>query len=218
MSFSSEHIEAAHRHLRKADPVMRELIDSVGPFQLTLRPRRFQMLVRSILAQQISTSAARSIRRKLDRLVAPGGPTPEKLSRLSAAKMRTAGVSPQKASYLADLSEKVLDGTVRLRAVGRMNDEDVIAELVQVKGIGVWTAQMFLMFCLGRTDVFPYDDLGIRTAVKKLYDLEELPDRATSEALAAPWRPHATIASWYLWRSHDLKANPDSNGDEVYPC
>ena len=217
MSLPPEQIKQAHRHLRQADPVMRNLIDAVGPFRLKLRRQRFQMLVRSIIAQQISTSAARSIRRRFDKLVAPGGPTAEKIARLSIKKMRTAGVSPQKAGYLTDLSQKVLDGTVRLRTVGRMNDDEVIAELVQVKGIGVWTAQMFLMFSLGRPDIFPHGDLGIRNALWELYGLDALPDQKTSERLATPWRPHATIASWYLWRSHDIKTL-DANDSEIFPC
>ncbi len=196
---------------------MRSLIDAVGPPIMKLRPQRFQMLVRSIIAQQISTLAARSIRRRFDRLVAPGAPTAEKIARLTPDEMRTAGISPQKAVYLHDLAAKVLDGTVRLRAVGRMSDDDVIAEFVQVKGIGVWTSQMFLMFCLGRPDVFPHDDLGIRNAIKSLYRLDELPDRKVSEELSAPWRPHATIASWYLWRSHDLKTGA-ADGPDIFPC
>jgi DNA-3-methyladenine glycosylase II len=217
MSFPEPQLKQARRHLRRSDPVMRSLIDAVGPPVLKLRPQRFQMLVRSIIAQQISTMAARSIRRRFDQLVGPGTTTAEKVARLSPQQMRTAGISPQKATYLLDLSAKVLDGTVRLRTVGRMTDDEVIAELVQVKGIGVWTSQMFLMFCLGRPDVFPHGDLGIRNAMKILYRLEELPDRTTSEELSAPWRPHATIASWYLWRSHDLKTGA-ADGPDIFPC
>ncbi len=217
MSLPSHQIRNARRHLRQCDPIMRNLVDAVGPVRLKLRPRRFQMLVASIIAQQISTAAARSIRRRFDRLVAPGGPTAQKLAGLTAEQMRSAGISPQKAGYLADLADKVLSGTVRLRAVGRMSDDEVIDELIQVKGVGIWTAQMFLIFCLGRPDVFPHDDLGIRQAIKNLYQLEELPDKSESDGLSAPWRPHATIASWYLWRSHDLKSAVTDDTD-VYPC
>jgi len=217
MSLPAQEVRQARRHLRRVDPVMRELIDCVGPVRLKLRPRRFSMLAYSIIAQQISTSAARSIRRRFDRLVAPGRVTPSKLAQLSTEELRRAGISPQKSKYLHDLAEKVLDGTVRLRRVGNMSDENVIAELMQVKGIGVWTAQMFLMFCLGRPDVFPHDDLGIRHALRTLYQLEALPDRDESDRLSAPWRPHATIASWYLWRSHDVKAAAPKT-PEVFPC
>jgi DNA-3-methyladenine glycosylase II len=129
---------------------------------------------------------------------------------LSTQQLRAAGLSPQKTSYLHDLAAKVRDGTVRLDRVHRMSDEEVIAELIQVKGIGVWTAQMFLMFSLGRPDVFPHDDLGIRAALRKLYGLADLPRREESLAIAEPWRPYATIACWYCWRSLDLR-----NGGEL---
>jgi DNA-3-methyladenine glycosylase II len=114
-------------------------------------------------------------------------------------------VSPQKAGYLLDLSKKVIDGDVRLPQLSRLPDEAVIAELIKVKGIGEWTAQMFLMFSLGRLDVLPHQDLGIRTALRNLYGLADLPDKAACHNIARPWRPFATIASWYSWRSLDLK-------------
>ena len=204
MAFSREHITAGHRHIRRRDPVMRRLVDRVGPFRLKVRRDRFGMLVSSIIAQQISWKAAKSIRARLGDLVAPEPVTPHNLAALSIAAIRSAGVSPQKAGYLHDLAARVDSGTVRLDRVGRLADEDVIAELVQVKGIGVWTAQMFLMFSLGRLDVFPHDDLGIRAALKNLYGLAELPDKQTSLESARPWRPYATIASWYCWRSHEI--------------
>lgn len=198
------------RHFRRHDRVISDLIVRVGPY--TLRPQRdrFGMLVRSIISQQISMSAARSIRAKLEALVAPEKIAPEVLARLDAARLRTAGVSPQKAGYLLDLAAKIADGTVRLHRVGRMSDEEVIEELIQVKGIGRWTAQMFLIFSLGRPDVFPPDDLGIRTALKNLYGLPDLPTRDESHALAAPWSPYSTLASWYLWRSLDLAKKRDN--------
>lgn len=205
MPFKPLDIADAIRHLRRRDATLRVVIDAVGPFTLKLERDRFRMLVRSIIAQQISGSAARSIRARLDALLAPQRVTPESLAALSLPRLRSAGLSPQKASYLHDLSAKVASREVRLHRVAKMSDDEVIAELVQVKGIGVWTAQMFLMFSLGRLDVFPHDDLGIRSALKKLYGLSELPDRKTSHAIATPWRPYATIASWYCWRSHDVE-------------
>jgi len=204
MAFNKDAIRAARLHLRKRDPVMRRLIDAVGPFTLPLDRDRFRMLVRSIISQQISGKAAQSIRQRLEALVAPEKISPHNLAGLSVAELRSAGVSPQKASYLHDLAAKVDAGTVRLARVARMTDEEVIAELVQVKGIGVWTAQMCLMFSLGRLDVFPHDDLGIRAAIRNLYGLTDLPDRETSNEIARPWRPYATVASWYCWRSHEL--------------
>ncbi len=205
MAFSADAVAAARRHLRKHDPVMRRLIDVVGPFNLKVRRDRFGMLVRSIISQQISGKAARSIGKRLELLVAPEKMTPHTLAARTIAELRSAGVSPQKASYLHDLAAHVDSGAVRLSRLGRMTDSDVIAELVQVKGIGVWTAQMFLMFSLGRLDVFPHDDLGIRSALRNMYGLAELPDRETSHEIAKPWRPYATIASWYCWRSLEVK-------------
>lgn len=196
-----ERLLAGVDHVRKADPVMRDLIDRVGPLRLKPRRRRFDMLVRSIISQQISTGAANSIYRRLKQTVAPERLNAPTLAALSLAQFRGAGISPQKTRYLVDLSEHVLKGQLQLDRLPRMTDEEVIQELVQVKGIGVWTAQMFLIFSLGRPDVFPHDDLGIRVALRKLYQLKELPDKQTSHAIALPWRPYATVASWYCWRS-----------------
>jgi DNA-3-methyladenine glycosylase II len=189
------------RHLRRADPVLREVIERVGPFRMTLQTRRFESLARAIVAQQISGAAARSIWRKLIAAARSRTLTADALAALSDIELRACGVSPQKLSYLRDLHEKVGGRVVRLHRAHRLSDEDVIAELVTVKGIGVWTAQMFLMFSLGRPDVLPHQDLGIRAAIKRLYGLPDLPDRETCEEIAAPWRPHATVACWYLWRS-----------------
>ena len=169
--------------------------------------RRFVALARAIIGQQISGRAARSIWRNLQETVKPARITPVTIARLTADQLRSAGVSPQKASYLHDLAEKAGNGCVRLNRIGRLGDVDVIDELVQVKGIGVWTAQMFLMFSLCRIDVFAPDDLGLRSAIRDLYDLSELPDKQTATEIADPWRPYQTIACWYLWRSTEL--DPD---------
>jgi DNA-3-methyladenine glycosylase II len=198
-------IQKARRHLRTSDPVMRTVIDAVGPFTLRLEPDRFCMLVRSIISQQISTAAARSIRGRLQELAGPGGLTAEIVARFTVEQLRSAGLSPQKASYIADLAVKVHDGAVDLRQIGRLSDERIVEQLTQVKGIGRWTAQMFLIFSLGRLDVFPHDDLGVRAAIRDRYGLAELPDKPTAIAIAAPWRPYASVASWYCWRTLDLK-------------
>jgi DNA-3-methyladenine glycosylase II len=203
MPFTPAHIASARRHLRKNDEVLKRVIDVVGPFTLKVNRDRFQMLVRSIISQQISGKAAKSIRERLDRLIAPQKVTPHNLAALTIEQLRAVGISPQKAGYLHDLAAKVDGGVVRLNRLARMSDDEAIAELVQVKGIGVWTAQMCLMFSMGRLDVFPHDDLGIRSALKKLYGLSDLPDKETSLEIARPWRPYATIASWYCWRSHE---------------
>jgi DNA-3-methyladenine glycosylase II len=201
-------IQKARRHLRGADPVMRVVIDAVGPFTLRLERDRFGMLVRAIISQQISTSAARSIRRRLQELA----PDMKAIAQLSVDQLRSVGLSPQKASYVADLARKVNDGTVDLRQIGRLSDERVVEQLTQVRGIGCWSAQMFLIFSLGRLDVFPHDDLGVRTAIRDRYGLADLPDKHTAHAIAAPWRPYASVASWYCWRTLDLNRERVAKG------
>jgi DNA-3-methyladenine glycosylase II len=205
LKLTLETINDGLKHLRAADPVMENLIDRVGAFGLRPRRDRFRMLVRAIISQQISTHAARSIRRRLEKLVAPENITAETLARFKPAELRTAGLSSQKAAYLLDLSRKITTGQMRLGQLHRLSDDEVIEQLIQVNGIGVWTAQMFLIFSLGRMDIFPHADLGIRAALRNLYELDELPDKITSHKIAEPWRPFATIASWYCWRSHELK-------------
>ena len=201
-------VQTALTHLRSADPTMRRLIDAVGPFALQPeRKRRFSVLARAIISQQVSTAAARTIRGRLEGVLDDGGLSAEGIAGLKESQLRSVGLSRQKASYLLDLAAKTLDGTVRLDRIGRLSDEAVIDMLTQVKGIGRWTAEMFLIFSLGRLDVLPVDDLGVRAAIKDLYGLDDLPDKKTCIELAAPWRPYATIGSWYCWRSLDLKRN-----------
>jgi DNA-3-methyladenine glycosylase II len=201
LRLSPELVAEAVLHLRSQDPVMDRLIQTVGPFALKPQRDRFRTLVRAIVSQQISTRAAQSILAKLEAAAGPEGITPASLARLTPRRLRASGISPQKQAYLKDLAERVLSGNVRLARMGRIPDEEVIAELVQVKGIGRWTAQMFLIFTLGRPDVFPHDDLGVRTAIKRHYGLRELPDKGTAHVIAGPWRPFATVGSWYCWRS-----------------
>jgi DNA-3-methyladenine glycosylase II len=198
-------IQQALRHLRRADPVMRDVIKRAGPFTMRRHRNRFRALVFSILGQQISGKAAASIRARLVEYLKPEQISPQSIVRLTPEKLRSVGVSPQKAGYLLDLAERVASGTLRLDRVARMRDEDVIEALIQVKGIGVWTAQMFLIFSLGRLDVFPHDDLGVRMAIRNLYGLAELPDKETGRQIAAPWRPYASVGSWYCWRSLEFK-------------
>lgn len=196
--------ESAIKHLRRADPIMKAMIAEIGP--CTLRPQRdrFRMLAGSIISQQISTGAARSIKKKLDELVGLQGLTPANLCRYSAEELRVAGVSAQKAKYLLDLATKVREAEINLQHIGRYSDDEIIEQLIVVKGIGKWTAQMFLIFSLGRLDVFPHDDLGVRSAIRNRYGLDELPNVTTSTAIASKWRPYASIASWYCWQSLDI--------------
>lgn len=197
-------IQTGLAHLRK-DRALRKVIDAVGPFNLRPTRDRFSVLVRAIISQQISTAAARNIRGRLEALLEPEELTPENLADLDLTELRSVGLSRQKAAYLLDLAQKTLDGIVDLKKIGRLSDEAVIEMLTQVKGIGRWTAEMFLIFSLGRLDVLPVDDLGVRSAIKNLYGLDELPNKKTCIELAASWRPYASIASWYCWRSADLK-------------
>jgi DNA-3-methyladenine glycosylase II len=196
---------------------MKGMIDAVGPFTLRLHRDRFGLLVRSIISQQISTSAARSIRGRLQELAGPDGLTAANLVRFECDQLRSAGLSPQKAAYITDLARKANDGTVNLRQIGHLSDERVIEQLTQVKGIGRWTAQMFLIFSLGRPDVLPHDDLGVRTAIRDQYGLDDLPNKETSLSIAEPWHPYASVASWYCWRTLDLARNKDTVA-KGYPC
>jgi DNA-3-methyladenine glycosylase II len=202
---TDQQIQQAIRHLRRSDPIMREVIKKAGPFMLQRHRNRFRALVFSILGQQISGKAAASIRARLVDYLKPDQLSAERLARLSREELRSVGVSPQKAGYLLDLSERVANGSLRLERMGRLQDEEVIEALTQVKGIGVWTAQMFLIFSLGRLDVFPHDDLGVRVAIRNLYGLDDLPTKEISHQISTAWRPYASVASWYCWRSLELK-------------
>src|SRR5262249_17399410 len=194
-----DEIQQALRHIRRQDPIMREVIRKAGPFTMRPRRNRFQALVSSILSQQISGKAAASIKARLIEYLKPDEISPQSIVRLNPEILRGVGISAQKARYLLDLAERVASGELRLDRMARMRDEDVIESLIQVKGIGVWTAQMFLIFSLGRPDVFPHDDLGVRMAIRNLYGLEDLPTKEVSHKIAEPWRPYATVASWYCW-------------------
>lgn len=188
------------RHFKLADPALAAVIADIGPVALRRQRDRFKTLARSIIAQQISTAAARTIRARLERLVAPNQFRPAAIAALSPEQLRGVGVSRQKAAYLRDLAQKCADGTLRLDRLTRLSDEEVIAELTQVKGIGRWSAQMFLIFSLGRPDVFPHDDLGVRAAIRAIYDLPELPNKAQSLEIGARWSPYASLGSFYCWR------------------
>lgn len=216
MSIHPSKIEAAIQHLRAVDPVMNVLIDQAGPFTLKLDRNRFGMLVRSILSQQISTKAARAIRLRLDELLKPDRLSAAAIAAVADDQLRSVGLSRQKVSYLRDLSARVLDQRLRLERIGRLSDEDAINELIQVRGIGRWTAQMFLIFSLGRLDVFPHDDLIIRSSIRELYKLEELPTKQRSHEIAAVWKPYSSIATWYCWRLLDVKSDPTMDASR-YP-
>ncbi len=169
------------------------------------RPERddhYGALVRAIVGQQLSVSAARAIYGRLTERFAGLPPTPAQILAEDPEGLRAAaGLSRAKVGYLRSLAEHVLSGELALERLDELSEEDVIAELVAVKGLGMWTAHMFLMFHLERPDVLPVGDLGIRRAIERSYALDALPDAATMEKIAAPWRPHRTLACRYLWRS-----------------
>jgi DNA-3-methyladenine glycosylase II len=200
-------IEAGTAWVRRKDPVMRKLVRNCPPFTgLRLQRNRFGMLVHSILSQQISIHAARAIRSRLVDLAGPAGLTPERLKGLGIEELRSIGISRSKARSIQDLADKAAREEIALARAGRMSDSAVIEDLVQVRGIGVWTAQMFLIFSLGRLDVFPEADYGVRSAIRNLYGMEELPNRSASEPIAERWAPYRTIGTWYLWRSHERES------------
>ena len=180
---------------------MHGVIRRIGPYRLKpARQDRFGMLVRSIISQQISMGAARAIRARLQQLVGSEAIEPEMILRLSTPQLRSVGLSPQKASYLQDVAIKVESGEVPLARLSRLPDEKVIAQLIKIKGIGRWTAQMFLIFALGREDVFPIDDFGVRAAIERMYEMKSPPEKAALLAIGQRWSPFASIASWYCWR------------------
>jgi DNA-3-methyladenine glycosylase II len=191
----------ARRHLTRRDPVLKQLIAAVGPCTLRYEPDGFAALVRSIIAQQISTKAAASIHARLLQALGRKALRPAALLALSDDDLRGAGLSASKQRSLRDLAEKLHTGVVPLGRLPTMTDEEVIDALIPVRGIGRWTAQMFLMFSLGRPDVLPVDDLGLRAGVQKVYELAELPRREVLTELAEPWRPYRSVATWYVWRS-----------------
>jgi len=191
----------AQRRLARRDPVLKRLIAAVGPCSLRFEPDRYAALARSIVSQQISTRAAHAIRARLEQALAPAGLTPAGVLALPDEGLRAAGLSAAKARALRDLAEKVAGGAVPLAELHERDDEEVIACLLPVRGIGRWTAQMFLIFSLGRLDVLPVDDLGLRVGVQRQYGLPGPAGKAELTALAEPWRPYRSIATWYFWRS-----------------
>lgn len=194
-------------HLKKKDPTLARIISVVGPYRMEYREPSFANLVRSIVFQQLSGKAASTIYQRL--FDAAGGVvTPESILKLRPAKLRKIGLSRQKSAYITDLANHTHAGSVVFETIQQLSDEQVIEHLTAVKGIGVWTAHMFLMFALRRADVLPTGDLGVRMAIRKAYGLPELPTKAEIEELAQAWRPYCSVAAWYLWRSLDTEVTP----------
>jgi DNA-3-methyladenine glycosylase II len=193
-------------HLKKADPVLGSIVDRVGPYRIQYREPGFETLVRSIVYQQLSGRVASVIFGRLAAAVPGGKITPEGILKLTPARMRKLGLSKQKTTYIRDLARKTVRGKVQFETLPNLPDHEVIEHLTQVKGIGVWTAHMFLIFALQRPDVLPTGDLGVRAAIRKAYGMVDLPHPKQIEELACLWRPYCSVASWYLWRSLENQA------------
>ncbi|CUR50785.1 3-methyladenine DNA glycosylase/8-oxoguanine DNA glycosylase [Nitrosotalea devaniterrae] len=182
------------------DPALSNIIDVVGKYKLKKRSGHFAVLVESIISQQLATSAADAIFKRFKDLY-PKFPTASDILATRKSKLRTVGLSSMKIEYLKDLAKHVEEGRLNMRTISRMSDEDVIIHLTQVKGIGRWTAEMFLIFSLGRQDIFPVGDLALRKGVQMLFSLPEMPKPKEAEKLGQRWKPHRTAATWYLWKS-----------------
>ncbi len=194
----------ALRHLSHADKRMEKLIDKFGPPNFNLMNNYYESLVRSIVYQQLSGKAASIIyERFLDLFVFDIYPEPKDILAVSIETLRSSGLSYQKVNYIRDLSEKWQDGTMNLTDIDSMTDEEISSELIKVKGIGQWTADMFLMFTLGRPDVFPFGDLGIQKGVMILTNMNRLPTQKEMERKTKKWQPYRTVAAWYLWKLVD---------------
>ncbi len=198
------HHRKAVNHLRKADPVLAAIIERVGACRLEFGEPTFHALAESILYQQLNGRAAATI---MDRFTAFAGDplTPEGILKLTDAEMRGVGLSRQKSSYLRDLSEKTSAGLLNFDRLVDMTEDEVIAHLTQVKGVGVWTAHMFLMFTLQRPDILPTGDYGVQAAMKKHYKKRKWPKPDVMTKIAKYWIPYRSVACWYLWRSLDIK-------------
>jgi DNA-3-methyladenine glycosylase II len=192
-----------YNHIRRRDPKLKPLLEKHGPINFEPQGDMFEAIVESILSQQLAGAAAEAIIRRVRATHPEGKLIPEHLHSTRAAKLRRAGVSPQKLGYLRDLTSRLTRGTLELESLRPMPDEEIIRVLDEVKGIGPWTVQMLLIFTLGRADVLPVDDYGIRSGISQIYGMGTLPKKAEIEKLAEKWHPYCSVASLYLWRHKD---------------
>jgi DNA-3-methyladenine glycosylase II len=184
----------------RRDPILDKIIDIVGEYSLKRRSHHFAVLVESIISQQLATGAAEAIFKRFKRLY-PKFPTTSQILATRKSKLRSVGLSAMKVEYLKDLARNIEEGRINIKSLSKMSDEEVIGNLTQVKGIGRWTAEMFLIFSLGRPDVLPVDDLGLRKGVQMAFSLPELPKSKEVEEIGKKWKPYRSIATWYLWKS-----------------
>ncbi len=200
--------QKAIRHMKRKDPVLARIIERVGPVKFRLDDDHYEALVGSIIFQQLAGTAARAILDRFKQLYGGRLPSPKEYLGTEVGKLRGCGLSPQKISYLKDLSERLDNGVLDLGKFSEVSDEEVVRELDDVRGIGRWTAEMFLLFVLGRTDVLPVDDLGLQKAAKRAYRLRKLPRKEKFRQLADKWHPYSSVATLYLWRSMEKPEAP----------
>jgi DNA-3-methyladenine glycosylase II len=194
----------AVNHLKASDPVLAAAMENVGPCRMEFAPPEFHSLAEAIVYQQLNGKAAATIFKRFAALA--GEPlSPEGILQLGDEQMRAAGLSKQKTTYLRDMAERAQRGDLDLTRLRGFTDDEVITHLTLVKGVGVWTAHMFLMFSLRRPDVLPTGDFGVRMAMKKLYNKRKMPNPKQMEKIAKSWQPYRSVACWYLWRSLDTK-------------
>jgi DNA-3-methyladenine glycosylase II len=194
----------AINHLKKCDPVLRGIIERVGPFRMEYGVPQFSSVAEAIVYQQLNGKAAETIFKRFAALA--GEPlTPEGILKLSDEQLRGVGLSKQKSAYLKDLAQKTAEGILDFSKLPELPDEEVIEHLTQVKGIGVWTAHMFLIFSLRRLNVLPTGDYGVQMALKRHYRKRKLPKPKDMERIARAWEPYRSVACWYMWRSLDIK-------------
>lgn len=196
-------ITAAAEHLKQHDPVLAVVIENHPLPSFTPHTKYYQELVESIVSQQLSVKAADTILTRFKKLFTSEFPSPKEILDKDIETFRSVGLSRQKATYIIDLAQKVEDGTVRFDHLNTFTNQEVIETLTQIKGVGVWTVHMFLMFCMGRLDILPTGDLGIRNGIQVLYGYTDKPTPEDMQAIALKnnWHPYETIASWYVWRS-----------------
>jgi DNA-3-methyladenine glycosylase II len=191
-------------HLKKSDPVMRGIIERVGSFRMEFGEPVFHSLAEAIVYQQLNGKAAVTIFKRFAALA--GDPvTPEGIAKLTDGQLRSVGLSKQKSSYLRDMAERAIRGELNFTRLPEMTDDEVIRHLTQVKGVGIWTAHMFLMFTLKRPNVLPTGDFAVQMAIKRHYNKRKVPKPVQMEKIAKAWEPYRSIACWYLWRSLDIK-------------